>query len=436
MIITARQYRHTVGALLFAIFINYYFYTIFLLHHQMGGDYADDGGQSSPSSHHQDTFIGLEQQQRHLMEALTANEQRLRPQGQQHQKSSGRDTSVVVGLSSPSERLQPQQPDDLAIENNNIQNDIIIDTDKFMQQHQKEHGGKSKGGHNKEQKRRHRGVFRNTDKKQQHTVRIGNKLLRRVQPRPDNWQEMDFYDARHHFQCKRYAHRTKKPLPTLEEWIFLKNRYKEIVDSNVVWGDDTVLPTEGYDFDDNGNPPPWHAAHGERGRGLFASRDITMGELVHDGAKSDVYFPNAMSWREFIFSLPRNKACDVIDWCWTQQVLVENGNGGDFVYIIFSSMNISILINGGEDEDTMNVNPKSEYSSQFYALRDIKMGEELLTDYSIYDTVWGKAGLGDDDDNDNYDDEAIEEEEAEEEEAEEEEIEVEREDTKDVAAEQ
>ena len=121
MIITARQYRRAVGALLFAIFINYYFYTIFLLHHQMGGDYADDGGQSSPSSHHQDTFIGLEQQQRHLMEALTANEQRLRPQGQQHQKSSGRDTSVVVGLSSPSERLQPQQPDDLAIENNNIQ---------------------------------------------------------------------------------------------------------------------------------------------------------------------------------------------------------------------------------------------------------------------------------------------------------------------------
>ena len=42
----------------------------------------------------------------------------------------------------------------------------------------------------------------------------------------------------------------------------------------------------------------------------------------------------------------------------------------------------------------MNVNPESSYSSKFYALRDIMKGEELLTDYGVYDTRWGKVGLG------------------------------------------
>jgi hypothetical protein len=41
----------------------------------------------------------------------------------------------------------------------------------------------------------------------------------------------------------------------------------------------------------------------------------------------------------------------------------------------------------------MNVNPLSSISSLFYALRDIKKGEELLTDYDVYDTVWEEVGL-------------------------------------------
>ena len=52
----------------------------------------------------------------------------------------------------------------------------------------------------------------------------------------------------------------------------------------------------------------------------------------------------------------------------------------------------------------MNIKPPTSYSSKFYALRDIRKGEELLYDYDMYDTVWGKVGLGsevyDDDDDD------------------------------------
>ena len=55
-------------------------------------------------------------------------------------------------------------------------------------------------------------------------------------------------------------------------------------------------------------------------------------------------------------------------------------------------MNISVLLNGGGD-DEINAMPKSEISSVMYATKDIKQGEQLLTDYEIYDTVWDKVGL-------------------------------------------
>ena len=85
-------------------------------------------------------------------------------------------------------------------------------------------------------------------------------------------------------------------------------------------------------------------------------------------------------------------------WSWTQQT-EENGE-----YKLFLAINISILFNNGGFEDTMNIKPPTSYSSKFYALRDIRKGEELLYDYDMYDTVWGKVGLGsevyDDDDDD------------------------------------
>ena len=225
------------------------------------------------------------------------------------------------------------------------------------------------------------------------TIRKGKGKQRSQGPpnMPDNWTTMDFFDIRNHFTCKRYAHNTNKPLPTLADWQFFIDRYKKVVDKDANF-DNAVLPTDGYDFDGNGSPPPWYAAIGKRGRGLFASRNITKGELVHDGDRSDFIFPDGMSWRRYIFSLPRKKACDMIDWTWTQKDKYDNEK-----YNIYSSMNIAILCNGGNDK-TININANNDTSSKMYALRDIMKDEELLSDYEMYDTVWNRVGLGDDDD--------------------------------------
>ena len=129
-----------------------------------------------------------------------------------------------------------------------------------------------------------------------------------------------------------------------------------------------------------------HTRHGERGRGLFASRDIKKGELIHDGTHSEIIFPSGMSWRKYIFALPRNKACDMIDWTWTQE------HESDGKIHILTAMNIEVLWNGG-NKQTMNTSPESDHSMKEYALRDIAKGEELLTDYQAVVTDWEPVGL-------------------------------------------
>ena len=108
-----------------------------------------------------------------------------------------------------------------------------------------------------------------------------------------------------------------------------------------------------YSFSDNDDeeekekrpppiPPPYYAKLSPgKGRGLFASRSIKKGSLVHDGTKSDVIFPSARKFRQYIFSLPRNYACDAAEWVWMQQ-LEKDGP-----YHLLMGINISSLMNSG-----------------------------------------------------------------------------------------
>jgi hypothetical protein len=110
-------------------------------------------------------------------------------------------------------------------------------------------------------------------------------------------------------------------------------------------------------------------------------------------------FITELSWRKFIFSLPRERACDMIDRTWTQQLdqgedtpeyVTEDhpsvsGDGGPFK--LFTAMDITALLNRGDVSivvhDAMNYRPQSGTSSVYYALRDIKKWEELFKIVSI-----------------------------------------------------
>ena len=136
---------------------------------------------------------------------------------------------------------------------------------------------------------------------------------------PYEWEIYTYEDIRDYFNCRQRSKDHDKPLPTLDDWNLLRETYTLIVDNKKTWND-PVPPTEGYSFQpDKPVPPPYYAKLSEgKSRGLFASRDIKKGELVHNGEISDIFFPgnDAIKWKEFVFSLPHDFTCDCTDWHW------------------------------------------------------------------------------------------------------------------------
>ncbi len=197
-------------------------------------------------------------------------------------------------------------------------------------------------------------------------------------PKPSGWEKYGYYRIRNHFNCDGLDV-DAKPLPTMRDWNIYQSLFGTIVDEESTFYD-SVPPTEGYTLNEDG-PPPFYAAHGTRGRGLFASRDIQKGDLVHDGSKSDVIFPDAITWRRYVFSLPRRMACDAIDWTWTQKRGIR------------TCMNIAILMNAANWKSEHQTEPNLSSSAKMYATRDIKKGEELLYDYGSSDKDWESVDL-------------------------------------------
>eukprot|EP00574_Skeletonema_japonicum_P001032 CAMPEP_0201741814 /NCGR_PEP_ID=MMETSP0593-20130828/47002_1 /ASSEMBLY_ACC=CAM_ASM_000672 /TAXON_ID=267983 /ORGANISM="Skeletonema japonicum, Strain CCMP2506" /LENGTH=359 /DNA_ID=CAMNT_0048236153 /DNA_START=81 /DNA_END=1157 /DNA_ORIENTATION=- len=262
-------------------------------------------------------------------------------------------------------------------------------------------------------------------------------------PRPRDWHLWGFYNFEDRLNCSGYLNDRTKPVPDMEYWESMLDAYNQVVDPaykfddevpptegyrlnedglppyyaklspgkgrGLFWEsmldaynqvvdpaykfDDEVPPTEGYRLNEDGLPPYYAKLSPGKGRGLFASRDIQKGEIVHDGTKSDVVFPNETSWKRFMFALPRKIACDQSEWTFTQQ-LEEDGP-----MRIVSSLNIAILMNQGNTLRDVNVQPEdgngkpSEYSSLFRAMKDIKIDEEILMNYGAYDTDFAAAGL-------------------------------------------
>ena len=88
---------------------------------------------------------------------------------------------------------------------------------------------------------------------------------------PDYWQEYTYDDIREYFECEQTQASLDKPLPSMDEWNFMRSVYNSVVDPDKAW-DDPVPPTEGYSIKiGRPEPPPYFAkASPGLGRGLFA----------------------------------------------------------------------------------------------------------------------------------------------------------------------
>ena len=148
-----------------------------------------------------------------------------------------------------------------------------------------------------------------------------------------------------------------------------------------------------------------------KGRGIFAKEGIRKGQLVVDLDNGSCgYFKDGNDWREFVVSLPREVACNVIEWSWVQDMpRKDDGEEGDNDITderdglsIFLAFDESNLINSAEwEHEEPNVacgSPgRGPCRYKFYATRDIRAGEELLINYSEFEDVdqtgWDDIGL-------------------------------------------
>lgn len=149
----------------------------------------------------------------------------------------------------------------------------------------------------------------------------------------------------------------------------------------------------------------------DKGRGVFATELIQKGALIStvDNGNTGV-FKVGQSWREFAVSLPRETACNFIEWSWVQTVQPLDETDDDIrngltIFIAFDESN---LMNSAEwDEVEPNVrcgSPPMHVGDEwgpcrfhYYAARDIAAGEELLINYGDFEDTsqegWAELGL-------------------------------------------
>ena len=151
----------------------------------------------------------------------------------------------------------------------------------------------------------------------------------------------------------------------------------------------------------------------KKGRAIFATEQIKEGTLVKDLLNgSTAIFKDAHTWRKFVLSLPREMACNHLEWNWVQYIQPEKEDDIDLweglsVFIAFDE---SSLLNAGDwnkwrdDSNVRCGSPPMHDGGErgpcrfhYYASRDIAAGEELLIKYNDFEDEsqegWKDIGL-------------------------------------------
>lgn len=148
-----------------------------------------------------------------------------------------------------------------------------------------------------------------------------------------------------------------------------------------------------------------------KGRGVYATEPIKEGELVVslDNGSTGI-FKVGHSWREFAVSLPRETACNFIEWSWVQTISPRDEHDNDIrngltILISFDESNLMNAADwdGVEANISCGTAPRSEGEERgpcrfhYYAARDIAAGEELLVNYGEFEDLsqqgWDDIGL-------------------------------------------
>jgi SET domain len=194
------------------------------------------------------------------------------------------------------------------------------------------------------------------------------------------YEEMTMDDIWHHFDCPRIFQQSR-PVHSEQDWKDMQDIYQSIVGSS-----STLDHRNGFSV-----PVQAKQAGREKGRGVFVTAPVTSGQLVWSTHKT-ARFARGQDYRTFLVRIRQDLACDVLQWAYVQ-ALSDSVSQTDKAWISVD-LDAGSFINSIGDEDDQDANLGCDEVAakdhpggckhNYFALRDIQQGEELLLDYGDF----------------------------------------------------
>jgi len=205
------------------------------------------------------------------------------------------------------------------------------------------------------------------------TEEVYSEMMDETTTLSDMWDILD---------CDDIFEAEQRPIHNESTWAYLRGSYI----ASVGYHNSSI----GYDqIYGNGFAPDSIIVkhHPVKGRAVYATKPFKKGDMIWN----DIYmacFEEGHHYRHFLASIPAHLACDVFEWAYSAKgsgVCVDLDEGS----LVNHANTIAKIQDLESGEDRPNLQGR-------VATRNIRAGEEILTDYSTFaeDEGWAELGLG------------------------------------------
>lgn len=205
-------------------------------------------------------------------------------------------------------------------------------------------------------------------------------------------QDLTLLDLWYILECKDLFSAGPRPIYPLATWQAARNRYEALVGTAASSLVHDPEKTNGFQV------PIFAQQKKYKGRGIVCSSDIPEGTLIWSADKS-ARFQDANDYRKFLLTSERGFACDVMQWAYVQDlgssseerklhITVDLDEGS------FCNDGFATKANMGCHPEASKKYPGGGCKTNYFALRDIQAGEELLCEYSSFAIPYGWDEFG------------------------------------------
>lgn len=221
---------------------------------------------------------------------------------------------------------------------------------------------------------------------------------------PKNFHRMKIDHLWDHFGCDAIFDSGPRPVHQPSDWMLMRKAYRSIVGPEKASIPDD--PPDDDEFLDGFHVQVEARQADEKGRGVFVKAPVKEGQKIWSTSFT-ARFNSGKDYRRFLAAIPRDFACDVLQWAYVQ-TLSNNAEMNEKAFVSVD-LDAGSFINsygdwqGGDEDIPPNLGCHKEASKtepggcehNYFALRDIEVDDELLLDYGEFavSTGWKWFGL-------------------------------------------